>query len=142
MTKEKKFELDNMLDFIFSFDPAESGTDESLGISEAAMTRFNSGVSKALENFNKRMKKSWIKTGAEKRSKFQELLKDKVSKVKELLDRESIINAIRSGELGLRLQTQFRNRTVDMLSDEELTVILEDQELLLKLSKIKENDVK
>lgn len=134
---DSEFEL--FVEFLFSdaFCEIESSTESLL--------RFETKLKEQLERARKALKKGWIEKAKEKRLQFEGSAKTAISELSKIYgSREDLINAIQNGLLGKdvksRLQVQFRNRTIDEISDEDLRSIVGDQQLLEILKKIKNDE--
>ncbi len=116
-------------------------SDDEIASSSESLKRLKDTVSIQLERANKAGKKSWISRAPVERKQFEAKLDGLLEQLtKKFGSREELLSAIRNGVLGggaqSKLQLQFRNRSVDQMSDADLMSIVGDQEILELLKQL------
>lgn len=126
MKNKKVEEFEKFIEFVDS--------DEGLS-SKEAKERLNDRVKSQLLRAKSVSGKSWISEASANRKKFNEASQGLIKELKNKMGSNAeIVGAIRNGSFGAgakqKLQVQFRNRSVNDLSDEDLLSIIGDQKLL------------
>lgn len=127
MANKKRDKFDQFAEFLSNDDVIESSAE--------SLKRLDDVISTQLERANKASKKSWLSRAPAERKKFEAKVSGLLDRLtKKFGSREELVGAIQKGLLGggaqQKLQLQFRNRSVDQLSDSDLMSILGDQEIL------------
>lgn len=138
MSNTRKPTTDDLIDFLY--DPS----DESFSSSKESVARFDEGLKRILERGQRNAKQGWKERG---RKQIDEFRASTQNTIKEFIDqfgsREALVSHILSGGLGTQaqrhLQVQFRNRSVDELSEQDLKSVLADVKLLELLSEAKKS---
>lgn len=124
-----KSKIEKLLNLIQESDSYELET------SNEDMANLQVKMNVLLSEAKKLEKQSWKQTAKLEREAFGSIVKNQISS---LLDsyggREGLLKAISNGVLGveaqLKYQTQFRNKNINQLTDEEIKSILGDHKIL------------
>lgn len=127
MTNKKIDKFDQFVDFISS--------DSEISSSPQSLKRLQDTLAMQIERAHKAGKKSWLSRAPLERKKFEDQVNELLDRLtKQFGSRSELLTAIKNGSLGgmaqQKLQLQFRNRSVDELSDADLISIIGDQEML------------
>lgn len=132
MANKKTDKFDQFAEFL-------SG-DDQIDSSPQSLKRLQDTISNQLARADKAGKKSWLSRAPEERKQFESKISGLLDRLtKKFGSRDDLLKAIQNGLLGgsaqQKLQLQFRNRSVDELSDADLMSIVGDQEILELLKK-------
>lgn len=112
--------------------------------SPAGKARLNQTIKTQLERIKKQKSKSWILEAGAAKKEFNSKAQGLIEKLcAEYGSRAELLAAIKSGKLGAapihQYQIQYRNRSIDQLTDDDLLSILGDQLALDLLKKHKDS---
>ncbi len=127
MANKKLDKLGQLADF--------SSSDGEISSSPQSLKRLQDTINEQLTRAEKAGKKSWLSRAPAERKKFETKVSGLLDRLTEKFgSREELLAAIKNGLLGgaaqKKLQLQFRNRSVDELSDDDLMSVVGDQEVL------------
>ena len=92
-----------------------------------------------LKEADRALRRKKLDNANEERARFSDSLKDAAKSFFGFDSRKELMDAILGGRFGStaqgRLQVQFRNRSPEELSDNDLKALLEDQQILELLEK-------
>lgn len=106
--------------------------------------RLKQTIKMQLQRLKMSKSQSWIAEAAAERNDFNSSTKGLIEKLsKEFGSRSELLAAIKNGKFGVgptnQYQVQYRNRSIDQLSDDDLLSLIGDQVALELLKKNKEN---
>lgn len=145
MDQNKKDRISQFIEIASEVSKEEVSRERALLEKEGV--NFASLDSRVMSLFNEEApsKPAWLKAAAEKRQKAEEMVKAVKSKIQIDTNKVAeIIADIKNGKLGnlaqQKLAAQFRNKGEGNISEQELTDILKDCDLLQLLNGDKKND--
>jgi hypothetical protein len=120
-----------------------SSSDGEISSSPQSLKRLQDTVDEQLARAEKAGKKSWLSRAPAGRKEFEAKVSGLLDRLTEKFgSRDELLAAIKNGLLGgaaqKKLQLQFRNRSVDELSDDDLMSLVGDQEVLELLKREEE----
>lgn len=140
---DKKVQIDDLLKIISDVSsedvPKERAELEKNGIN---FSKLDEGLNKILDQA-KEAKPSWLAAAADKRKRFQDIIEKSQERINlNLVEVKKTFEDIKSGKYGnlpqQKLLMQFRNKSSNEITEQELINFLKDQELLRILGENKD----